>query len=309
MSFNDPSSHDPLPIGPSMSRITCTCVAILAIATGHAQEKPASADKQKQFAAEAMKKAEVKDARVIETANLVVATHLPEAKAKSLTETVEKLYVLANKALKVDLADAKAKTLVFTFPEVDQYRQFKRSVIKERAADDEFASYDVKRDDGYVAVSARRGEKNPNFEAIAGTEVCRAVLARKAGNARLSEWMKDGFARAVSWRLDSKNAATDRSTVQRLAPRLAKGAKGTPVVDKAWTGTGRDKDVIAASLMDFLTFGSGSEKLGSLLSSMIPSTAIDNPTFVEALKGTDWMVEDLDRAWRDWIGKGSPAGK
>jgi hypothetical protein len=292
-----------------MSRFLSSAIILLAVANSQAQDKPATSDKQKDFAVEAMKKAEVKDARVIETANLVVATHLPEAKAKSLADTVEKLYVLANKALKVDLADAKAKTLVFTFPEVDQYRQFKRSVIKERANEDEFPSYDVKRDDGYVAVAARRGEKNANFEAIAGTEVCRAVLARKAGNARLAEWMKDGFARAVTWRLDPKNAATDRSTVQRLAPRLAKGAKGMLVVDKAWTGTGRDKDVIAASLMDFLTFGPGSEKLGSLLSSMIPSTAIDNPTFVEALKGTDWLVEDLDRAWRDWITKGSPAGK
>jgi hypothetical protein len=25
--------------------------------------------------------------------------------------------------------------------------------------------------------------------------------------------------------------------------------------------------------------------------------------------GADWMLEDLDRAWRDWVAKGSPANK
>src|SRR5262249_42798908 len=137
----------------------------------------------------------------------------------------------------------------------------------------------------------------------------RALLAKKGGNARLTEWMKDGFARAVAMRLNPGSAATDRAAVRRLAPKLAKTAKVMPVVDKAWSGTGKDKDLIAASLMDFLTFGAGSEKFGTLLSALIPSDAIASPTFADALKGADWMVEDLDRAWRDWLAAGSPAGK
>jgi hypothetical protein len=33
------------------------------------------------------------------------------------------------------------------------------------------------------------------------------------------------------------------------------------------------------------------------------------PTFQDALKAADWMVEDLDRSWREWMSKGSPAAK
>ena len=56
----------------------------------HAQEKPSSADKQKTFAAEAMKKSEVKDARVIETANLG-ARRAYEDLAATLAEHVDEI--------------------------------------------------------------------------------------------------------------------------------------------------------------------------------------------------------------------------
>jgi hypothetical protein len=287
--------------------------AILPIAGVHGQakdrEKAPAADRQREFAADAMKRSDVKDARVVQTPRLVVATTLPEAKAKALADHLDKVYLTATKALKLDPADEKARLIVLTFPELDQYRQFKRSVIKERPDDTETSSHDVRRDDPYVAVAPSRGVKNPNFETLAAAEVCRAVLAKKGGNARLPEWMKDGFARAVQMRADPRSVGTDRSSVTRLAPRIPKGGKAAPVADKAWTGTGKEKDLVAASLMDFLTFGPGSEKLGSLLSAMIPSGGIEAPTFADALTGAEWMLEDLDRAWREWIYKGSPAAK
>ena len=158
-------------------------------------------------------------------------------------------------------------------------------------------------------MTARRGEKTPNFEALAGNEVSRALLSKKGGNAKITEWMKDGFARAVQMRSNPASIGTDRSAVTRMAPRLAKTAKGTPVVDKAWTGTGKDKDLVAASLMDFLTFGAGADKMSNILNGLIPADGGGDPTFGDALKASDWMLEDLDRAWRDWIGKGAPANK
>src|SRR5262249_44976453 len=251
-----------------------------------AQDK--TPEKIKEIAAEAMKKAGVNEVRLIETDNLIVATPLPEAKAKPLAEALQKTCAMAKKALKFDAADAKElKTIVYSFTDVDQYRQFSRSVLKMRPEDDEVAKFDVKADVPFIAVAPRRGEKAPNLESIAGAEVCRALLAKKGGNARLTEWMKDGFARAVAMRLNPGSAATDRAAVRRLAPKLAKTAKVMPVVDKAWSGTGKDKDLIAASLMDFLTFGAGSEKFGTLLSALIPSDAIASPTFADALKGAD----------------------
>jgi hypothetical protein len=164
------------------------------------------------------------------------------------------------------------------------------------------------RDDPYIAVSARRGDKNPNFETLAGNELCRALLARKSGNAKLTEWMKDGFAKSVYWRLNPGAAGADRAFVARIAPPVKKGAKGGMCpCDKAWTGTGKEKELVAASLMEFFTVGAGAEKFGNIMSGLIPSDTVAMPTFMTALKAADWMIDDLDKSWREWLGKGSPA--
>src|SRR5262245_56899178 len=194
-----------------------------------AQEK--TPEKLKEIATDAMKKANVNDARLIETDSLIVATPLPDAKAKPLAEALQKTCAMAKKGLKFDAADAKEpKTIVYSFTDVDQYRQFSRSVLKMRPEDAEVATFDVKADVPFIAVGPRRGEKAPNLESIAGAEICRALLAKKGGNARLTEWMKDGFARAVALRLNPGSAAADRAAVRRLAPKLAKTAKGMSIV-------------------------------------------------------------------------------
>jgi hypothetical protein len=295
--------------------VSILCFSVLPIANGQAKKKDTPEPEKKkdvnlrELAAEAMKKADVKDARIVETENLIVATALPESKAKSLADSLQKTFALAAKALKFEEAEVKAThVVIYTFTELDNFRQFQRSVLKVRP-EDELAVFDMKRDDPFIAVAAKRGERNPNFEVLAGNEICRAMLAKKGGNARLSEWMKDGFARAVQWRLTPGTAGADRSAVARMAPRLGKTAKGMPVVDKAWSGTGKDKDLVAASLMDYLTFGPGSEKISSVLNGLIPVDGGGDPSFGDALKAADWMVDDLDRAWREWVSKGSPGGK
>lgn len=265
-------------------------------------------DKLKSQAAEAMKKADVDGARVVETQHLVVATPLPEAKAKALADGLEKVYAQAAKSLKLTPEETKTQVTVYVFVEVDHFRQFQRSVLKERPDDDEYATADMKRDDAFVAVSARRGEKDPKFDTLAGGELSKALLTRKAGSAKLPGWMTDGFAKAVAWRLSP--APAERATVSRMAPALRKGAKGVAtVVDKAWSGTAKEKEVVAASLMDYLTSGPGAEKFGGVLSSLIPTDATAMPSFLDALKAADLTVEDLDRQWREWVSKGSPAAK
>src|SRR5947208_1394584 len=93
-------------------------------------------DNLKTRAAEAMQKADVKDALVVETEHLVVATTLPEAKAKGLADGLEKVYAQAAKALKLEGADAKGRVTVFVFADLDHYRQFQRSVLKQRPDDE-----------------------------------------------------------------------------------------------------------------------------------------------------------------------------
>ena len=267
-------------------------------------------DKLKKQAADAMQKADVDDARVVETQHLVVASSLPEAKAKALADGLEKVYVQASKALKMTADETKAQVTVYLFADVDHFRQFQRAVLKERPDDDEYATANLKRDDALVAVSARRGEKDPKFDALAGTELSKALLAKKAGSAKLPGWMTDGFAKAVAWRLSPASGSAERATVSRMAPAPKKGAKaGYTVVDKAWSGTVKEKEVVGASLMDYFTSGPGSEKFAGVLSAMIPTDAGTMPTFQDALKAADLTVEDLDRQWREWVAKGSPLSK
>jgi hypothetical protein len=284
-------------------RLLVGLALVAGLPAAHADEK------LKTQAAAAMNKADVRDARVVETEHLVVASELPAAKAKALVDHLEKVFGQAAKSLKLEAADTKGQLTVFIFADLDNFRQFQRSVLKQRPDDDQFAAFDVKRDDPFVAVSARRGEKTPRFETLAGGEICRALLARKAASARLPEWMKDGFVKAVAWRLSPSTATAERSAVARTAPALRKGAKGMPVVDRAWSGTAREKDLVAASLMDYFTSGPGADKFGSILNSMIPTDAVAMPTFLDALKAADLTVEDLDRSWREWVSKGSPAAK
>ena len=282
--------------------------AITTFAVG--QDKKPTPEKLREMATDALKKADVKDARIATSDNLIVGSTLPEAKAKALADSLQKTYLAASKVLKFQEEEIKnTRIILYTFADLDNFKQFQRSVLKVRPDDDEFAIFDIKADIPFIAVSARRSDKNPNFEVLAANEICRASISKKGGNARLTEWMKDGFARAVQMRVNPASIGTDRSMVARMAPRVAKTAKVTPVVDKAWSGTGKDKDLVAASLMDFLTYGPGAEKLDSIINGMIPAGGTDNPTFGMALMGADWMLEDLDRAWRDWIAKGSPANK
>ena len=269
-----------------------------------------SDDKLKKQAADAMQKADVDNARVVETPHLVVASSLPEAKAKVLADGLEKVYAQAAKALKLTPEETKTQVTMYVFAEVDHFRQFQRSVLKERPDDDEYATADMKRDDALVAVAARRGEKDPKFDALAGAALSKALLSKKAGSAKLPGWMMEGFARAVTWRVNPASGSAERATVSRMAPAPKKGAKAAAtVVDKAWSATGKEKDVVAASLMDYFTSGPGAEKFAGVLSAMIPTDAVAMPMFLDALKAADLTVEDLDRQWREWVSKGSPAAK
>jgi hypothetical protein len=284
----------------------------LLTSSGFAQEKIPTSSQLKEKGIALLKAAEVKEPQAVETANLVVIVGLPEAKAKTLSESLEKTYAFAAKGLKLDPRedDKEAKLSIYVFPNLDAFHSYIRSALKRRPEKDETFTMDTKAVTPFIAVTPKRGETNVNYETLVGDQISGALLQRKGGNAVLTEWMRDGFARAVAMRMNSGIASADRGAVRRIAPPVAKTAKThTCVVDKAWSGMGKEKEQVAACLMDFLVFGSGNAKLGNILSGLTPSDENRDPTFARALMSAEWKVEDLDKEWRDWLGKGSPAGK
>ena len=221
------------------------------------------------------------------------------------------MYVRAHKALKFDAPTApEPKALLYLFPDVDAYRSYKRNVLKERAADDEYSMQDVKGDYPLIVLSPRRGDKNPKFDVLAAEEVGKALLVKKGGpSARITEWMKDGFVKAVNWRSDPRTVGTERSRARQLAPRVYKGWKGTWALELAWNGTGTDKDAIAATLMDFLTFGPGADKLALILGALVPTDEVMDPKPGQALLAPGWKMEEVEYQYREWLSKGSPENK
>src|SRR5947209_18264420 len=76
-------------------------------------------DKLKTQAMDALNKSDVRDPRVLQTTHLVVATSLPEAKAKALGEALDKVYAQATRALKFDANELKGQMTVFVFTDLD----------------------------------------------------------------------------------------------------------------------------------------------------------------------------------------------
>jgi hypothetical protein len=276
-----------------------------------AQDQKYPPEKLKEIATEGLTKADVRDGRVVETEHLIVASGLPEAKAKAAADAAEKMYVRAHKALKFDApAASEPKTLVYLFPDVDAYRSYKRNILKERVADDEYSMQDVKGDYTLIALAPRRGDKNPKFEVLAAEEVGKALLVKKGGpNARITEWMKDGFVKAVNWRATPSSVGPERARARQLAPRIPKGWKDAKSIELAWTGTGTDKDAIAVTLMDFLTFGPGADKLALILGALVPTDEVMDPKPGQALLAPGWKMDEIEYLYRDWLYKGSPENK
>lgn len=311
--------------------------ALLVAVPVAAQDKKVTSEDQKKAAAKAMEAAAVKDASVVESAHLIFASALPEEKAKAVVANAEKVYALATKVLRFE--DAKVeepKTVVYAFADVDVFRGYVRTVLKRSPDKDEFAAVETKGDFPVVAVSAKRGEKTPNYEALIAPELTHIALKKKAGNAVLDGWMIDGFYKAVMSRIDAKVGAAEKAKLKAVAKPLPKGAKITyTVAERAWAepkegskmpdAPQAEKDAIGMSLMEFFTFGSGSAKFGDVLSGLNPPANNMKPSFSMAVKNVDWTdgktpakepdpkapeprgPEGLERAWRDWVSKGSPS--
>ena len=104
-----------------LCRLVLTAVLCLPLFSLAAE--PLTPEKLRKMADEAMTKAGLKDSQIVETENLIVATGLPEAKAKALAESLQKTYSLAVKTLKFDDdATKSAHVIIYTFGDVDQFR-------------------------------------------------------------------------------------------------------------------------------------------------------------------------------------------
>lgn len=270
----------------------------------HAQEtKKADA-----FAEDAIKKLDLKSTNINDRKDFVLVTTLPEARAKALADVLQTVSTTATSKLKLEKPEKEdPKPVVFVLPDLDVYGSFVRKFQERRPEKDELGSTHIDKDKPHVVVAPPIGEKNPNWEVMAGSELAKFWLEKKGSKINLPQWMKDGYGTAVLMRAKVKGMEVERTKQKKLllpAPP-AKAAKPDVRIDWAWKEPGKPQgDAAGAAFMEYLVFGPKDEMLEKLLGGLRPSEEVRNPTFTGVIQSFEWKVEDLDRDVRVWLATG-----
>jgi hypothetical protein len=266
-----------------------------------ADEKDEAAARQKAKALEILKKCDVAKPALVETQDLIVCGPLPEDKLKTMGAAVQKHYTAALKSLKFE-ADApfKGKLTVYFFPERRTYSFFVSEVVTERLEKDDRGHADGRAEPPYVAVSVLPAEKPTDLETEASVQSAVALFQVKAGPARLPGWMTSGFARAMRMRQNPAAAAADRDTIRRVLAKYKAGDAWIPPENI----DAKTKQLIAASLTEYLVFGPESAKLGKFLAAFRTAEGDPIASVPDALNGAGIPYDKLDASWKRWVATG-----
>jgi hypothetical protein len=276
--------------------------AVLVLAAAPALADPVS-DKQKAAALDNMKKAEIAGAAVAEGKNLIVCAAVPEAKAKALAESLDKVYLLARKTLKYADADKPftGKLTVYYLPD-RQYKQFVRTVTGDRPG--ESFHFVLKGDEPYVAAGPDL-PPNPTDADVAGevgVGVATALFSAKSST-MYPDWVRAGFAKVTSLR--AEGVGTRRYTAYKTQARTQVLGKGKPApLADVWDGRSKESEVLALSLMEYLAYGPGAAKFESFLNGFKPTESVPTPTQTHAIEAAGWKEPQLDLAWKKWVSTG-----
>jgi len=275
------------------------CLSLVVAAVAHADEKDEMAVKQKATALTVLKRLDIVKPAVVETPDLIVTGNLPEDRLKALAEPVQKQFATVMKALKFEMTDnpPKGKVAVYFLTERKLYSAFVSDVLKEQIERDERAHVSAVGIEPFIVVSVLPGEKPTDLDVEALNQVAIVLLQAKAGVARLPYWMEEGFARAVKWR-----TTPAVGTAERAKAKLLLTGKGKFKAADAWLATtDKDRPLVAAALMDYLTYGPGSANLGKLLAGFRVPEDEKAPGIDAVLMGVDLTPEKLDAALKKWL--------
>jgi hypothetical protein len=282
-------------------------VVVLAAAAGRADE---ASDKQKTVAAANLKQAELKGFAVVESATLILATPLPEARAKAVAELLEKTVKTARKGLQFEAKEDawKGKLTVYHIPDRNQFGTFLRGVV---GVTSEAGTYVAIRSDEPFVVSGAEASVKPTDAEIAGelgTAVGAAYFQSMAGPATpVPGSIRTAYGRAASLRAEGPSGK--RLTAYKAAAKtavLGKG-RGPATLAEVWANDRQDAELIATALMDYMAFGtdkSGQEKFGRFVSNLRPDENGDSPDLRKVVETAGWKWMDLESGWRTWVSKG-----
>jgi hypothetical protein len=270
------------------------------VSTLRADDKDQIVAKQRAFALETLKKCDAPTPALIETKDLLVCGPFPEAKLKAMGEPVQKHYAAAFAALKFEMTDnpPPGKLAVYFLPDRKQYNQFSAQVIEERLDRNDRSHADARRPEPYVVVSVLPGKEPTDFEKEASRLVEVGLLQAKAGESSLPPWVEEGFVRALRMRAYPDQAANDRIWLKR---NVAGKASRYKVSDTWAPGGEKEKQLLAASVMEFFVYGPGAPKLSKFLIGLRVVDPEAKPTADAALTAASFTADQLDAAWKKWL--------
>ncbi|MFO0801354.1 MAG: hypothetical protein U0804_28140 [Gemmataceae bacterium] len=289
-----------------------TSVALLLVAASLTSAQDVS-DKQKAAAAENLKKGELKGYSVAESATLILASTLPESRAKAVAEALEKTAKIARKGLQYgEKEDAwKGKLTVYHVPDRRAYGSFLRTVLGERS--DAGVVVSVRGDEPVATIGVETNPKatDAEFAGDIGPAVGAAYLQSKAGpNTPVPAWLRTGYGRAASLRAEGPSGK--RLTAYKTAARsavLGKG-RGPATLGELWANDRPDAELVATAFVDYLAFGTdktGQEKFVRFIGALRPDENGDSPEPAKALESVGWKAPEVEAAWRAWVQKGMNA--
>lgn len=289
--------------------ISAALVAAVVVSAGRADEVN---DKQKAVAAANLKTAELKGFTIVESATLILATPLPEARAKAVAEGLEKTVRTARKGLQMDDKDEpwKGKLTIYHVGERRAFGSFLRAVSGERTEAGFYVA--IRSDEPYVASGADAGPKATDADIIGdlGPVVGTAYFQSKAGSGTpVPAWVRNAYGRAASLRADGP--AGKRLTTYKTAARtavLGKG-RGPATLAEVWANERPDADLVATALLDYMAFGgdkAGQDKFIRFVANLKPDENGDSPDVSKVVETAGWKWQDLEAGWRGWATKGLP---
>ncbi|MBN9519663.1 hypothetical protein J0H58_14270 [bacterium] len=290
-----------------MFRTTLPAVLLFAAAVASADEV---SDRQKAAAGENLKKAELKGYSVVESETLILASPLPEARAKAVAGALEKTAKLARKGLQFADAEVpwKGKLTVYHVPDRKAYGNFLRLVAGERSESGYFVG--IRGDEPAAATGAEVAAKATDAELVAelGPVIGAAYFQAKAGPASpVPAWARNGYGRAASLRADSPTSK--RMTTYKAAAKAAVLGKtrGPAMLMEVWANDRPDAELVATAFFDYLAFGSdkaSQEKFGRFVNNLRPDENGDSPEVAKVIETAGWKAPELEYAWRQWALKG-----
>lgn len=282
--------------------------AVLAAGTAPADE---TSDKQKKAAVDGLKRAEISKGNVVETDTVIMVGMLPEARLKTIGESLNKVAKLSRKALQFDEKDEpwKGKLTVVYLPERAYFTQYMRLVAG--AKPESNWHINIRSDEPTIVSGAELDAKATDAEIAAelGPLVAGAWLQAKVGpSARVPGWVRLGAGKVIAYRAEGTSGKrfTTYKSQARSAVLGGGGKVGAPIAD-IWTSDRADGVLLATSLMDYLTFGPGNANLGKFLSALRPDDNDRDPDIAKVIEDAGWKTPaDLEAAWKKWVTAGGP---